>query len=963
MNLDFHYYGTYVAASLAGYTFAEAQTIAHAAQYVDDSDNSRLKDSSGNYFIKDFVPVPTVHSIKELMTGNAMWSEQFADEIQRVWAVFHFLPGNYDLKGNYVKPYEGKKSDAGTFASWQFDDEAGEQFKLMCLPNSIVVKKMINALRQRVSIHDVGLRMHTLADTWAHMYYAGIPAWFINFVYDGAVPSPIVATPYYNSLAYLGHLMNWHDPDYPYLTFTSRMQWSKNSIKKENPSDFLLALKQMTEAMSCVRENREFKNNVYKTIDATNEKIIKEILSTQLSDQSPVWKKRIPEIKVGGKALEVPSDYNPDKWLNDYKNSSTVDKSETDYYKFNLAASCHLKFVKDALKEDRIFLDNVPSNRIIKTKIQQKDTGKYVGKAIYSTTPWPAPYPTVASEAVELEFILPNDKKLQAGTNIKIRTTERGGDFGDKINLGAWSTPALYYYIKDYDLFRQKWQIEQEGVSAGQPVNCAKPVLIKNVHYSEKPYLTPYSWLGKQYLTTSSSKQYWNLNIVQQQDQTVGFVMMLDTSGSMQSAIPMVKIDAKAFLDEVKKGDQFGVNRFSDNAAWVYPTNAKIVTITSYPSNEVIEAKKEIEKLTSHGMTNIGEAITLGNNMIKDATTNTKAFILLSDGEHNEGVAPDQVLGNEPPIYVAGLGYRLKEEYFDKMLAKNTNSRYYYTPDAIGMMQIFNEIRGLAPNSLLTTNQIDKMQGSDYKIIKTNVVTDSGEAQISVVWSDNQFTYTSGYPYEKNFNAILYDPQGRKTAHTPEIIDGGYCIFNLKDAVTGEWLVLIQFALSGKPDAHCTTGVVQFGSTTKMMLTTPNTVKLGEPVSIRVILTDNGVPMENVNIHARIVRPLISVDNALIKYAEALKSIQVNNESMVDRMGEDIAKLETFRMQNLHREDIFGVESLFQPLQLSVNGDYEYLFENTNEAGSYTIEVVASGTNRVTGKPVSATQRRSVIIG
>ncbi|MGD9158105.1 MAG: hypothetical protein PVG39_06855 [Desulfobacteraceae bacterium] len=59
MNIDFHYYGTYVAARLAGYDFTSAQTIAHAAQYVDDSDEVMLKDPMGSYYIRDFTPTCT----------------------------------------------------------------------------------------------------------------------------------------------------------------------------------------------------------------------------------------------------------------------------------------------------------------------------------------------------------------------------------------------------------------------------------------------------------------------------------------------------------------------------------------------------------------------------------------------------------------------------------------------------------------------------------------------------------------------------------------------------------------------------------------------------------------------------------------------------------------------------------------------------------------------------------------
>lgn len=143
MNKDFHYYGTYVAARLAGYDFSSAELIAHAAQYVDDSDVSKLKDEHGSYYINDFTPIPTVHTLLELgkHTLNMGWTEAFLDEVYRVWPVFHFLPGNFDADGNYRKDYMGAQSDSGQQAVWEYDEEAKEQFKLMCLPDSILVKK------------------------------------------------------------------------------------------------------------------------------------------------------------------------------------------------------------------------------------------------------------------------------------------------------------------------------------------------------------------------------------------------------------------------------------------------------------------------------------------------------------------------------------------------------------------------------------------------------------------------------------------------------------------------------------------------------------------------------------------------------------------------------------------------------------------------------------------------------
>ena len=43
MNIDFHYSVTYLAVMMAGYDVEEATTIAHAAQYVDDSSRDMIK--------------------------------------------------------------------------------------------------------------------------------------------------------------------------------------------------------------------------------------------------------------------------------------------------------------------------------------------------------------------------------------------------------------------------------------------------------------------------------------------------------------------------------------------------------------------------------------------------------------------------------------------------------------------------------------------------------------------------------------------------------------------------------------------------------------------------------------------------------------------------------------------------------------------------------------------------------
>ena len=67
MNMDFHYYATYLAARVAGYEKEEAKTIACAAQYVDESDAGMID--------KKLLPgmaetTPTIESMGTLLGRN-----------------------------------------------------------------------------------------------------------------------------------------------------------------------------------------------------------------------------------------------------------------------------------------------------------------------------------------------------------------------------------------------------------------------------------------------------------------------------------------------------------------------------------------------------------------------------------------------------------------------------------------------------------------------------------------------------------------------------------------------------------------------------------------------------------------------------------------------------------------------------------------------------------------------------
>src|ERR1700735_4575627 len=99
MQIDFHHGVTYVTARLAGFTPAEATTIATAAQYVDDAVNSgTVSFDNGAMYAR----ISSAHKMLDYRNFEAL-----ADHL--VWLPFHFLPGNGGLpagqhpEGPFVK--------------------------------------------------------------------------------------------------------------------------------------------------------------------------------------------------------------------------------------------------------------------------------------------------------------------------------------------------------------------------------------------------------------------------------------------------------------------------------------------------------------------------------------------------------------------------------------------------------------------------------------------------------------------------------------------------------------------------------------------------------------------------------------------------------------------------------------------------------------------------------------------
>ena len=310
MNKDFHCYATYCAAILAGYSHEDSRAIGYSSQMTDLCTRTMLSKIHG--------PLSAATTQLQLELMDAHTDIVGLQDITRIWASFHFLPG--DL---YAVP---KQKCSKKYLS---------KYRLICNTNSELLKKTV-CLAKDKSVQAAGIAMHVLADIWAHRYFAGTPSLVINntnyhfyeiikgengeterkvnFRHNPSLPddpekSAYTNTVYHNnenSIMNLGHGRAGHLPDYCFVKYKYLPAWAQyEEIVKDNPKDYFNAFCQMVYALKYLRGViPSFECEKY-DFDAVSEykEDIQRILTTSQLDSTADW--RALGMKLSGHELDA----------------------------------------------------------------------------------------------------------------------------------------------------------------------------------------------------------------------------------------------------------------------------------------------------------------------------------------------------------------------------------------------------------------------------------------------------------------------------------------------------------------------------------------------------------------------------------------------------------------------------------------------------------------------------------
>ena len=177
MDIEFHYYMTYLIAARAGFSPEDAKIIAHSAQSVDDNHICYAIDGASSGTYKNCIS-QTMDILKQV------------ENLHEIYCVFHFIPGDQDAP------------TAARTDTLKHD--------LVTTPNSPIAKEMLRNALTTKDLYRIGIAAHSYVDTWAHQNFVGQKDEFNN------MPD----APIEDLLMNVGHGVAKHQPDEPALVWT-----------------------------------------------------------------------------------------------------------------------------------------------------------------------------------------------------------------------------------------------------------------------------------------------------------------------------------------------------------------------------------------------------------------------------------------------------------------------------------------------------------------------------------------------------------------------------------------------------------------------------------------------------------------------------------------------------------------------------------------------------------------------
>ncbi len=371
----------------------------------------------------------------------------------------------------------------------------------------------------------------------------------------------------------------------------------------------------------------------------------------------------------------------------------------------------------------------------------------------------------------------------------------------------------------------------------------------------------------------SSDVEQNSINYSSVEETNVDAVLVIDRSASMSgNPIYQAKESSKLFVDNMKAGDAIGVISFSSAGA----------TKIDYPLTKIISnseknsAKAAIDNISSDANTALGEGLHYAyDQLTQNASTNSKAIILLSDGRNNSGENPYSVIpylqNSSIPAYTIGLGTSVDEKTMSD-IASMTGGEYYCSPNSGQLQELYNKIAGVitGKSAILSTKGVINQNQTKNESVTIDSNTASAVFSSGIGGSEIDF--------------LLIDPYGRVINESVASNDsnisfteaGTYKAYTVNNPLEGIWTLQIV----GKNVSNNEPYWLSVDADTNLTLTA-DTIKnqyyAGEPVKINAAVMNPKGVLTNLSVLAKITNPY-GISTTIHLYDDGFHSDGNNND-------------------------------------------------------------------------------------
>lgn len=315
MDIEFHYFITYILSRKAGFDEEDAYKIAYSSQYTDDNEfHYFVNYKDGGHFLNEISQTMdiTKPSLKR----------------QKIYPLFHFIPG-------------GKESEETCTL------KCGETKCFVTIPNNENAQMLLKEAINSGDLYRIGIAVHAFADTWSHQNFLGFE--------DKANSRKGIG----KLIPNIGHADFFHEPDKIHNEWEDTRLGKKESIIN-NDDRFLESAKQIFIYLY------RYKNPASDDSMAASkyEELNLELQLKDAMDDSYLWgsddKARIKAYKKICNELQLTKyQYHPNTWRYDAVEKKEMEFDlfdkywaknnflESDWYKFQQAVITHRDYALD----------------------------------------------------------------------------------------------------------------------------------------------------------------------------------------------------------------------------------------------------------------------------------------------------------------------------------------------------------------------------------------------------------------------------------------------------------------------------------------------------------------------------------------------------------------------------------------------------------------------------------------